>query len=173
VTVLHSSGPIQFEKEVPINSNQKQNAVYGIVYDPTDDSNQIQSSLRILGVVNETKIVPLPSWLGVEMSNSTFTLKAREPYYLMINPITSSAPEGTFVVAIGEHVGERDYIQNMTLHVFNGGHYGTTSQSLEPASLLPSLQSGPVENSWISLAGFGVIVGSVATVLSVYIVRKK
>jgi len=173
VTVLHSSGPIQFENEIPMNSNQKQNAVYGVVYDPTDDSNQIQSSLKILGVVNETKIVPLPSWLEVEMPNSTFTLKAREPYYLMINPTTSSAPEGTFVVAIGEHVGERDYIQNMTLHVFNNVHYGAASQSLGPASSLPALQSGPVEDSWIPLVVFGGIVGSVATVLSVYIVRKK
>ncbi|WP_157926520.1 hypothetical protein [Candidatus Nitrosotalea okcheonensis] len=174
VTVLHSSGPIQFEKEVPMNSNQKQNAVYGVVYDPIDDSNQIQSSLKILGVVNETKIVPLPSWLEVEIPNSTFTLKAREPYYLMINPMTSSAPEGTFVVAIEEHVGERSYVQNMTLHVFNMHYSGASGQSLSlgPALPLPALQSGPVEDSWIPLVGFGGIVGGVATVLSVYIVRK-
>lgn len=173
VTVLHSSGPIPFEKEVPMNSNQKQNAVFGLVYDPTDDSSQIQSSLEILGMVNETKIVPLPNWLEVDMPNSTLTLQAREPYYLMINPITSSAPEGTFVVAIGEHVGEHDYIQNMTLHVFNIVHYAPSGQSLGPASLLPAMQSGPVEDSWIPLVGFGGIVGGVATVLSIYVMRKK
>ncbi len=175
VTVLHSSGPIQFEKEVPMNSDQKQNAVYGVVYDPLDDSNQIQSSLKILGMVNDTKIVPLPSWLEVEMPNSTFTLKAHEPYYFMINPVTSYAPVGTFVIAIGEHVGERDYIQNMTLHVFNMHYTGGVGQSLSlgPALPLPALSHDLVENSWIPLVVFGVIVGSVATVLSVYIVRKK
>jgi hypothetical protein len=91
----------------------------------------------------------------------------------MINPITSSAPEGTFVVAIGEHVGGRDYIQNMTLHVFNHVSYGSAIPSLVPASSLPALPSGQVEDSWIPLVGFGGIVGSVAAVLSVYIIRKK
>lgn len=175
VTVLHLPGLIQFQKEVPMNSNQKQNAVYGIVYDPLDDSKQIQVSLKVLGMLNGSKIVPLPSWLAVEIPNSTLTLNSREPYYFMINPITSSAPEGTFTVAIGENVGGQDYVEDLSLDVFNV-HFGGAINGpvrLEPSVSVPTMGLDTGENSWLPLVGFGVIVGSAAIVVSAYIMRKK
>ena len=175
MTVLHLSGPIQFQKDVLMSTSQEGNVVYGAVYDPLDDSRQIQVSLKVLGMINDTKIVPLPSWLAVKIPNSTLTLNANEPYYFMINPITRSAPVGTFTVAIGEHVGEQDYVENMPLHVSDVHFTGVASTTLPTASQpnLSTIGFGTGENSRMTLACFGGIVSSVAIVLSVYIIRKK
>lgn len=175
MTVLHSGGPIQFQNEVPMNSNQKQNAVYGAVYDPLDDSKQIQVNLKVLGMINDTRVVPLPSWLSVEIPNSTLTLNARDPYYFMINPITSSAPEGTFTVTIGENVEGQDYVENLRLHIFNVRFGGVTGGSLHlgPPASPSTISYGTEANSWLSIVVFGGIVGSVTSVVSVYVMRKK
>jgi hypothetical protein len=176
VTVLHSAGPILFENTIPINSNQQQNAVYGAVYDPSDNSKQIQASLSVIGLVNGTTVEPLPSWLGVEIPNSTFTLDALKPYYFMIYPTTSSAPEGTFTVAIGEEVGGEHFVENLKLNVFNAyfGAASTGELRLGPPPQIPVQQVNAGEDdSWTSLLWFGVITGGTATAISVYIMRKK
>lgn len=175
VTVLHSPGPILFGTTVPINSNQKQNAVFGTVYDPQDNSKQIRVSLSVLGFVNGTTVGPLPKWLSVEIPNSTFTLDALKPYYFMIYPKTSSAPEGKFSVAIGEEVGGEHFVENINLDDFNmyfGGAIASSASSTGPSESFPAQQ--PIAGgSWSSLACFGAIVGAGATAISVYVMRKK
>lgn len=159
VTVLHSPAPLLFGTKVIINSNQKQNAVFGVVYDPQDDSKKIQVSLSVLGFVNGTAIGPLPKWLSVEIPNSTFTLDALEPYYFMIYPKTSSAPEGRFSVAIGEEVGGEHFVENLNLDDFNayfGEAVSSSAPSTGPSETLPEPQSS---GSWTMPAIIGGVAG--------------
>ncbi|MDE2588197.1 MAG: hypothetical protein KGL95_00810, partial [Patescibacteria group bacterium] len=102
---------------------------------------------------------PLPKWLSVEIPNSTFTLDALEPYYFMIYPKTSSAPEGRFSVAIGEEVGGEHFVENLNLDDFNayfGEAVSSSAPSTGPSETLSEPQSS---GSWTMPAIIGGVAG--------------
>jgi hypothetical protein len=119
ITVLNSPGPIQFGGELTLNSNQSSMATFGVVYDPSDSKSSMPVSLSVIGLVNDSKIVPLPSWLHVYIPKPSFNLNATEPYYFLIQPTTHSAPQGAYTFAIKELVDGQEFTQYVRINIMD------------------------------------------------------
>ncbi len=123
ITVLHSPGPIEFksaafEGKILVNVNGTNFQTYGVVYDP--DNNRAASlpvDLSVIGLVDGSKIIPIPQWLKIRTPNLPFELNPGEPHHFMIQATTSSAPVGTYSVAINETVGVQYFVSDLQIEV--------------------------------------------------------
>ncbi len=119
LTILRSPGPIELVGEIPISSNQTYFRVFGVVYDPEGSYSPLTVKVSVLGLVDDGKTVPLPSWLGVDIPVFYFSLNEVRPYYIMIQASGSNAPTGTYEVAIEEIINGERFVRNLQVTVIN------------------------------------------------------
>ncbi len=125
LTILHTAGPIWFPKSIEININGNIFGVFGVVYDPEGVSDRSLSvNLSILGLLKDGKILPLPSWLQMDIPTHSFSLNATEPFYFIIKANTSSAAVGTHTIAIDEIINGEHFTQNLQVTVIEPHCFG-------------------------------------------------
>lgn len=118
ITVLRSEAEIALQNKMLLNEDGINQATFGVVYDPYDISKRIMPvQLSVLGLVTDSNVVSLPSWIAIKIHNATFSLNASVPYYFAIQANTKSAPAGTHYVAIKETVGSQSFVSNLQVEV--------------------------------------------------------
>lgn len=120
--------------QIRANSNGTSYAISGVVYDPFDDGNSynadesLEVSLSVLGMWNTNddgsdigKITDLPTWLSVDISESSFVLDANVPHHFIVIANTANAPEsGTYHVAIKQNIGDKgDFVELQKIIIEN------------------------------------------------------
>lgn len=122
ISVLNSSSPIKLGA-ITMNSNETNFAGSEAVYDPLDNSNStLPVRLSVLGLLDGNNVSVLPYWLSVDIPNPSFTLNATQPYYFIMTVKTSTAPTGTYSIAIDENIGDRHYVQPLGITIENVYH---------------------------------------------------
>ncbi|WP_157927275.1 hypothetical protein [Candidatus Nitrosotalea okcheonensis] len=148
LTILNFPAPIELAGEIGPNINSTNYGVFGVVYDPHYNSTSLPVNLSVLGLIKKDNIIPLPSWLDVNISKPSFDLNATQPYYFMITVNTPSAPAGNYTVAIKENIGEKQFIKNMRITLASPVFMGSISDNkiqnentADPLSSLPHMPS--------------------------------
>ncbi len=87
--------------------------VYRLVYDPPDNLNAstLSPNLSVVGIEDQNgSISPMPPWLALNFSSSSFTLNAYEPSFVLIEATAgASASGGTYNVAVSEVINSQNY----------------------------------------------------------------
>lgn len=118
ITVLRSETEITLQNKMLLNEDGMNQAIFGVVYDPNDISKKTMPvHLSVLGLVNDSEVISLPSWIEVKIPVTTFSLNASMPYYFAIQVNTKSAPVGTHYVAVKETVGNQSFVSNLQAEV--------------------------------------------------------
>ncbi|MDC8452631.1 MAG: hypothetical protein LV477_06945 [Candidatus Nitrosotalea sp.] len=118
IAVLRSESEITLQNKMLLNEDGMNQAIFGVVYDPDDISKKTMPvHLSVLGLVNDSKVVSLPSWIETEIPVTTFSLNASMPYYFTIQVNTKSAPVGVHYVAVKEIVGNQNFVSNLQIEV--------------------------------------------------------
>ncbi|MGI0026143.1 MAG: hypothetical protein ACREA4_13490, partial [Nitrososphaera sp.] len=125
LTILNSPEPIEFPEKIDV-SGGSSFRVFGAVYDPDEPSNSMSVNLSVLGLLHDGKIVPLPSWLEVDILDSSFSLNDSQPYYFVIRAIrtSESAPLGMHTVVIEEIIDGQRFTQNLQIRVMEPTRLG-------------------------------------------------
>jgi hypothetical protein len=123
IKVINSTGPIGLGSVLANINNATPNS-FGIVYD-SNQTDTLPVSLSVLGVMQDNKIVPLPSWLSIKFEPSSFNLNSSQPFYFKIETATFSPPTGSHsIVVVGEKVGEKNYTENLQVNIPNPIRFG-------------------------------------------------
>lgn len=117
LTILASSGAIHFTNPIPGNINGSSFQEYGVVYASSGSlPENISATLSVAGLMDNGQIVPIPSWLHIDIPN-TIELNKDIPYYFVIGIMTSSAVPGTYEISISETVGGHAFNEQVTLQI--------------------------------------------------------
>ncbi len=105
MSVLHNIEPINFKSQFITNINGNNSGIYGVVYDPGDNSS-IPVTLSVVGLEENNAITPLPPSIDVKIVKSSFVLNSSQIYYIPIIVKTYNATVGNHLVAINEIIGD-------------------------------------------------------------------
>ncbi|MGI0088501.1 MAG: hypothetical protein ACREBI_11185 [Nitrosotalea sp.] len=158
ITILHGPQPINLT-----NSNFGGNAasgfkIVGVIYDPpTGSGYTMQVHMSVLGLMNGTELVPIPSWLRVSFPVPDFTLNATRPYFFMLNFTTTSVPKEPYPVAIDENVGGSHFTQVVWFPKENQIRFAPAPQYTPP---LKQNATGTKISDTVCQAGHYLLVGS-------------
>lgn len=124
VQVLNGTAPMEFGSPI-VNINSTTPSPFGIVYDSNPTTNSLSVLLSVLGVEQNNKTVPMPSWLSVDFVPSSFTLNASQPFYLKMETSTITPPSGSnATVVVGEQIGGKIYTGHIQIKVPPAVYFG-------------------------------------------------
>ncbi|GEM_PF-4824044 len=127
LTVLNSAGPIEFPEKIYVWA-ESSFRIFGGVYD-TDEpqNNSLSVNLSVLGLLQEGKIIPMPSWLEVDIPNSSFSLNASEPHYFVTRAVrtSESALLGDHTIVIEEIIDGQRFTQNLQIRLMEPARLGS------------------------------------------------
>jgi streptogramin lyase len=109
MSVLHNIEPINFKLQWDTNIDGNNSGVYGVVYDPGDNSS-IPVTLSVAGLEHNNKVIPLPPSVDVDILKPSFVLNSSQVYYIPIIVKTSNATVGNYYVAINETIGGSKFV---------------------------------------------------------------
>lgn len=133
ITILHGPQPINLTNSNFGGNGDSGFKISGVIYDPpTGYSDTMQVHLSVLGLMNGTKIFPVPSWLRVNFPVQDFTLNATKPYFFMLNFTTTSVPQEPYPVAIDENVGGAHFTQVVWVPKENQVRFAPVHQYMPP-----------------------------------------
>mgnify|MGYP001551463268 CR=1 FL=1 len=119
ITILNTSGPIEFSNGIIFNQNGSSFQTYGVVYDPTQNfvNTTLSVNLSVIGSLQDGKITTLPPWLKINIPEKTFSLVAEQPHYFVIAGTTSSAPVGNQIIMIKEIINGQQFTRDLQVTV--------------------------------------------------------
>jgi hypothetical protein len=129
LTVLHSPGPvIEPGVQTPWGGYTRGNTsdVFGVVYDPANPQQHptLSVTLSAAGLIQNGSLVPLPSWMRVNLPTPSFNLNASEPYYFEVGIATQPAHFGSYTVFLREEVNGQPFTDNVTIETHNPPSFG-------------------------------------------------
>lgn len=125
IDVVRKDVPIKFKNEILALTNDNPVYIFGIVYDPKYipaffDSNQISPihvEIDPIGIVDNTTIKPLPSWIKIESLHLPLVLHQNKPDFFAFVLTTKDAPRGSYEIALRENIDQKIFIEQITLTI--------------------------------------------------------
>jgi hypothetical protein len=129
LTVLHSPGlVIEPGAQTPWGAYTKGNTsdVFGVVYDPANPQRDptLSVSLSAAGWIQNGSLVPLPSWMRVNLPTPSFILNASDPYYFQVGIATQPAHFGNYTISLREEVNGQPFTGSVTIETHNPPPFG-------------------------------------------------
>lgn len=129
LTVLQSPGPV-IEPGIQTSwggyTRGNTSDIFGVVYDPASphQDQTLSVSLSAAGLIQNGSLVPLPSWMRVNLPTPSFILNASEPYYFEVGIATQPAHFGNYTVSLREDVDGQPFTDNVTIETHNPPSFG-------------------------------------------------
>jgi hypothetical protein len=119
LSIINSAGPVEFANALVVGTDSASSETYGAVYDPIATSPNSTQVVKFsaLGIVENGKVVPLPSWLKILYSNESLPLVPDKPTYFSIGARPYNGQPGDYVVAIQESINGRQFTTNLELTI--------------------------------------------------------
>jgi hypothetical protein len=156
ITILHGPGPINLTSSSFGGNSFFGFKIVGVIYDPPTGNNSTMSiRLSVLGTMNGTKVLSIPSWLKVAFPIPDFTLDADKPYYFVLNFTTQHEFEEPYPVAINENVGGSNFTQVVWLPKESHIVFGGMPQQMSP---LKQIKSGTKSKDVTCRVGLQLII---------------
>jgi archaellin len=119
LSIIHSPGPIEFANYLVVGSDSASSETYGAVYDPiaTSPNSTLVVNFNAVGIMENGKIVPLPSWLRVLYSNQSLSLVPNKPTYFSVGASPHNGLPGDYVLVIQESINGEQFTTNLGLTI--------------------------------------------------------
>jgi hypothetical protein len=119
LSIIRSPGPIEFANSLVVGVDSASFETYGAVYDPIETSPNatIVVNFNAVGMVENGKIVPLPSWLNVLYSNQSLPLIPYKPTYFSMGARPFNAQPGDYIIVIQESIEGKQFTTNLGLTI--------------------------------------------------------
>ena len=102
------------------NSNGTSFATSGVVYDSFENAEPLSVNLSVLGLWGDGVITGLPSWLSIDIPESSFVLNANVPHHFIIVANTANAPEsGIYHIAVNQNIGDESFVELQEIEIRN------------------------------------------------------
>jgi hypothetical protein len=119
LSIIRSPGPIEFANSLVVGVDSASSETYGAVFDPiaTPPNSTIDVNFSAVGIVENGKIVPLPSWLTVLYSNQSLPLISYKPTYFSLGARVHNAQPGDYTIVIQESIDGKQFTTNLSLTI--------------------------------------------------------
>lgn len=125
-SILNTELPIKFKNEIFALKNSTFPHIFGIVYDPSYplpflEPKDVLSSIRVditpMGIMNNTVLSPIPSWLTIRPLQLPLTLNPDQPDYFSLLISTKNAPLGSYEIVLHETINKKIFTETITLSI--------------------------------------------------------
>ncbi len=119
LSIIHSPGPIEFANYLVVGSDSASSETYGAVYDPiaTSSNSTLVVNFSAVGIVDNGKILPMPSWLEILYSNQSLPLIPNKPTYFSLGARPFNAQPGDYVIVIQESIDGKQFTAHLGLTI--------------------------------------------------------
>jgi hypothetical protein len=119
LSIIHSPGPIEFANSLVVGADSPSSETYGAVYEPigTTPNSTLVVNFSALGIMQNGKIVPMPSWLNLVYSNQSLILVPDKPTYFTLGARPIHGLPGNYVLVIQESIAGEQFTTNLELAI--------------------------------------------------------
>jgi hypothetical protein len=119
LSIIHSPGPIEFANALVVGTDSPSSETYGAVYEPVSGSpnSTLVVNFSALGIMQDGKMIPLPTWLTVLYSNQSLILVPDKPTYFSMGARPFNGLPGDYVLVIQESIGGKQFTANLELAI--------------------------------------------------------
>lgn len=125
IHIVRDSIPMKFKNEILTPQNSKLIHIFGIVYDPEitfglnmiDSNDVLDVNIKLLGLMENGKIIETPEWLNVEIMNLPLQLEKNIPEYYIFGISINDAPLGSYEIVLEETINQKTFIETVIITV--------------------------------------------------------
>jgi len=118
LSIIRNLGPIEFANSLVVGVDSASSETYGAVYDPIATSNStLVVNFSAVGIVENGKILPMPSWIKILYSNQSLPLIPNKPTYFSLGARPFNAQPGDYVIVIQESIDGKQFTTNLSLTI--------------------------------------------------------